>query len=173
MKQKNKFVLGICMLLIGIVAILHNLQVINLDWHWRSQWPFLILAFGIIKVLVSFPNKIAGGIFFSLSGLFLALYYNDFFIPYDYTDLYPVIFVIIGLSHLTESFLPRFQLSSFLTGLAITIPGTFWVLNTIYWNYDNPFQLYLGMFLIIIGLRFIVLYWVQKQSESTGKQNPF
>ncbi|MBP7460227.1 MAG: hypothetical protein KBA26_02975 [Candidatus Delongbacteria bacterium] len=173
MKQKNRFMLGICLLIIGVIAILHNLQIINYDWNWRHQWPYLILAFGIVKLLVSFPNAISGGIFFSLSGIFLLCYLNGFFNPYDYTDLYPVVFVIIGLSHLAESLVPRFRLPSFMTGLAITVPSIVWLMNNIFWNYSYSIHLYLGLFLVLIGLRFIILYWIQSRSSSTGQQNPF
>ena len=88
--------LGLVVVTLGLIALLDNLGVIQVESAWRF-WPLFLVAFGTARLLrpAGQPGRWAGFILV-LVGLWLLLQ-NLGIMPYRLIHFWPVIIVLIGL----------------------------------------------------------------------------
>ncbi len=84
-------VLGLFLVVIGVLFLLRNLDMIDLPWYFYS-WQMLLIGIGAFNFLTG--NRSIG---FILAGIGIVFLLPDI-INFDFSDLWPVILIIIGVS---------------------------------------------------------------------------
>lgn len=159
----RKILWGVLLIIAGSFLLLNNIGFLNIEWDMLTVWPWFFIVGGILCMIFSYP-KIHSGVFWTLSGIILLLWRNDFFYPYDFYDLFPLIFVCFTLASCIQSFVPTPHFSNFLTSLALLIPSVLWVLNNTIWYHQLQTKALIGIFLVFLGIRIILQPLIKKKS---------
>ena len=97
---KARFIIGGILVALGVLLLLSNTNVINLDWGWdfvRTWWPILLIVWGLWEL-------VSGGFRFRLWPIFLLLLGIGFQLsalnlwPWDFSVVWPAFIVIVGLA---------------------------------------------------------------------------
>jgi predicted membrane protein len=94
-RGNSNLVLGFCIILVGVVILLDNLDLIN-SWDVFRFWPAVFVLIGIFKITnaVSPTGRAIGLIFIVFGGLLLVD--KLYFFHFDFGDWWPLILIIIG-----------------------------------------------------------------------------
>ena len=99
-RSKARYIVGGILVAIGVLLLLSNTNVINLDWGWdfiRTWWPLLLIAWGLWEL-------VSGGFRFRLWPIILLLLGIGFQLSalnlweWDFSVVWPVFIVIVGLA---------------------------------------------------------------------------
>ena len=85
---------GVGLILVGILFLLHNLDVIDFRYSWES-WPLLLVFFGVIRMLERSDRS--SGLWLVLIGLWLFVNERELW-GFTYSNSWPLLVVVVGLS---------------------------------------------------------------------------
>jgi len=87
--------LGLVVVTLGLIALLDNLGIVDVDSPWR-YWPLALVALGLARLLrpAGSPGRFAGFLFLFV-GVWILLR-NMGVLPYSLFHFWPVIVVLIG-----------------------------------------------------------------------------
>ena len=97
---KTRYVIGGVLVALGVLLLLSNTDIINLDWGWdlvRTWWPILLIVWGLWEL-------VSGGFRFRLWPIILLLLGIGFQLSslnlweWDFSVVWPVFIVIMGLA---------------------------------------------------------------------------
>ncbi len=97
--QKRRIGFGVALIVIGLLFLIENLGVINLDlWHHIRQWEVILIIIGTI-ILISDPSRKAGWILIIIGAFFLLP--DIIYMPWYSTKLFwPVLLIAIGFIYI-------------------------------------------------------------------------
>lgn len=100
-----RVVLGICLILLGVLFTLENLGFGDI---W-SYWPVLLIAVGASKLLwpASGSSRSTGFVLLAIGLIFLLDENHLGILDFEFWDLFPLVFVLIGISIVWRGLLGR------------------------------------------------------------------
>ncbi|MDE2779496.1 MAG: DUF5668 domain-containing protein [Chloroflexota bacterium] len=96
----NRYIIGGVLVVLGILLLLSNTNVVNLDWDWdlvKTWWPVLLIVWGLWDL-------VSGGFRFRVGPIVLLLLGIGFQLSalglwqWDFSVIWPALIVIVGLS---------------------------------------------------------------------------
>lgn len=116
-----QMVIGLFIAVLGVLATLHNLDVLEIG-RFLPWWPVFMLLFGIIYATQSghFPGRVVGSIIFVIGGLMLLR--NLGHVHFNLWTFSPLLLVLIGGSILWQA-LRRHQAAASPAGAESVITG--------------------------------------------------
>jgi len=163
--KKTKLIWGMILIFAGLGIIVKKMNLITFSFSWNEYYPLIISIIGVILVFTNYPKKLLFPFFIILFGIFWFCYIHNIFYPYAWNDLYPSLFALLGVSLFFSSFFPKMNFSRLVNGLIITIISLFWLYDNIVLYYFNRAEFFIGIFLILIGIKYICLYFISKKQK--------
>ena len=166
----QSWVIGLILIIFGAVLLITRLGLFNFGWF--ELYPLLSIALGLLFLVLCITRRESGIVFPAVLFLSLGIYFflrNYNFIRFYYPeDVWPVIFVALGLSFL----------ALFITtpkDWGVMIPGSLFLFFGItlliakmgsYWWWHELVANYWALVLVIIGLSIIVSSVLRKSQKS-------
>jgi len=100
-----QLVLGLIIVTIGLLFTLDNLDVLNAREYLR-YWPALLIIFGLSKLTYSHSSGKLFGVILIIGGSLLLLD-RLYVIDFNWSDFWPLIFIVIGGSMLWNTMMRR------------------------------------------------------------------
>lgn len=102
-RASPRMVLGGGLILLGVAFTLDNLDLVDAD-RWLRFWPLLLVAFGASKILsgTGASEWVGGSIWMLVGGWLIA--YDLGLVPYGIFDLWPLLFVALGITLIARAF---------------------------------------------------------------------
>lgn len=103
-KLDSRFVFGLCIVGVGLLLLLGNLDVINFDFSIGTFWPIILIVIGLTKV-VNYGESTFWGFILLLVGIYFQLQNLnvDFIRNISLGSLiWPTVVILIGLSMLMD-----------------------------------------------------------------------
>lgn len=102
-KASPRVILGGGLILLGVLFTMDNLELVDAE-QWLRFWPLLLVAFGASKILsgIGLSDWVGGAIWIAVGGWLIA--YDMDLVPYSLVDLWPLIFVALGVTLIARAF---------------------------------------------------------------------
>lgn len=161
-KAKPTVLPGLILILVGVLIIIHKLDIYYIDFE--NLFPFIFLGIGLLLFTKVFRSEKKRGLVFPatiffLVGLFFLSENSDFPLHFYNDEYFSVFLIIIGLAFVVQFIFQPKNLSLLIPGIVLLLIG-FGLLGWIRdWLYFNDFNLYFRDFwpvaLILLGILFI------------------
>ena len=90
---------GVILIALGVLFLADKFFFINFTWFFRTWWPTLLIAFGVLQ-LINRPQRPVGGLILLALGVIFQVDRLDFFPWWNMHQLWPVILIVIGAAML-------------------------------------------------------------------------
>ncbi|HDL18023.1 MAG TPA: hypothetical protein ENH29_03115 [Bacteroidetes bacterium] len=170
--SKKSIVPGAILILIGVLIIIHKMDIFN--FYWRNLYPVIFLALGAWFFFNVFLRKQRGqafpGTLFLLLGIFFILRNYSLFYPYYIDEFWPVFLIIFGLAFVVQFLFRPDDWGLLIPGFIFLLLGFVFLARTMGWFL--PYQIeyivetYWPVLLILIGIAIIFSGLKKKQPES-------
>lgn len=161
-ERKNSYIPGLILILIGVVLLLHQLEV--LYFNWRQIYPILLLVLGGL-FLVSVKTKDDKGAVFPgtvliVLGLFFFIRNYGFFsfdyYFYEFEDFWPIFLVAVGLGFVVLYFIKPQDWGVLIPGSVLLLFGIIFFLRVTGVFYWKDFADYWPVILIAVGISIVI-----------------
>ncbi len=170
--MKQSYFWGIILILVGSLILINNFFHINIAIreNFPSVMQVALALLGAIAVVSGFPKKTTFGFYLILFAAFWYFYQRDYFGPYNFVDFYPVFLLILGISKILSAIVNKIEYKRLVEGLCIGIPSYLWLMNNTVWDYKYPAKVYIGLFLVFLGIYLTLLYFIKEQEKQGTHQ---
>ncbi len=161
-ETKRSVLPGVILILIGVLIIIHKLNIFFIDPE--TLFPIVFLGIGLLLFLSVFKSEkkrglVFPGTIFFLVGLFFLAENNNFLLHLNYDEYFSVFIIIIGLAFVVQFIFQPKNWSLLIPGTILLLIG-FSILGwTRDWFYTHDLDLYFRDFwpvvLILLGLLFV------------------
>ena len=157
-QSKNYIVLGIILILLGLIFLLHNLEIFW--WDWGQLWPLFLLLPGLYFWIRWFQEKenfrllMPGTILLVYGGYFMLQQWTDYFWTGRY---WPVFILGPGLGFLAMYFLGNHHPGHLRSGTILVAISVFFFALA---EHENLFW---PLLFIVIGIALLIKGWLRHQ----------
>jgi uncharacterized membrane protein HdeD (DUF308 family) len=161
-EKKNSYIPGLILIIIGVVLLLHQLNVLYLNW--RQIYPILLLILGGL-FFVSVKTKDDKGAVFPgtvliVLGLFFLVrnygYFSFDYYFYEFEDFWPIFLVAVGLGFVAMYFFKPQDWAVLIPGGILLLFGIIFFLRVTGAFYWKDFAGYWPVILIAIGISMVI-----------------
>ena len=97
---------GIILIALGVLFLADRFFYINFSWYFRTWWPTLLIAFGVLQ-LMNRPHRPVGALILIGIGAIFQVDRLGFFPWWSMHHMWPVILIVIGAAMLIARLQPR------------------------------------------------------------------
>ncbi len=97
---------GLILIILGVLFLADKFYYINFSWYFRTWWPTLLIAFGVLQ-LTNRPHRPVGPLILIALGVIFQIDRLDVFPWWNMHRLWPVILIVIGAGMLIARLQPR------------------------------------------------------------------
>ncbi len=161
-ERERSYVPGIILIAIGVILLLHQLDLIYL--RWRHVFPIILLALGVFFFVSIITRKDKGAAFpatiFIVLGAFFFLrnfgYFSVDFYFYDFEEYWPIFLIAFGLGFIVLYFFRMEDWGVLIPGGVLLFFGILFLLRSARIFYWRDFADFWPLILIAIGIGLVI-----------------
>lgn len=104
-----RMVVGLFVILLGTLLTLDNFDILEVE-DFLAWWPTVLIALGLVHLLQPRRSKVGGTLFLLIGSVLLAA--NLGYLPMNVWELWPLIFVFIGISMISGTISRRRRMAA-------------------------------------------------------------